>query len=1112
MSIKKNLLVWSVALLPLIGTAQPDASGHKGLPSDLTKTTSPHQGSTSLKDKGKDTAGAKKQSRYMALPRQDAESTPRFWASMADSDKGRNGMYEFDTKDNFTFLGYLDDDPYSGAWYKDGIYTAISAVSFSSTIVSAYLMEYDATTWDPGDYHEFPSVSFYASSSAYDNQTGYLYGCYWDGTGGWDFARVNIANDSKVVIKQDVDKWYSACIDSDGQLYAITLDGVVYKVNKMSGAMTELVNTGFDPYDSEVGSAVYSSRDKKIYWAMRNADLDAFLIEIDPVAATSKGILQFSGSEQVLGIIMAPDYESEQTGDFVYDAVPSMPTNLQYDFSNGFQGNVSFTMPTTTAKGSALEGEGQYKVYADGNLAAEGTAQYGSEVSTSIILSGYGSHTLMASAVNDRGEGSRVSVTFTLSENVDDNVIVPPYYNNFNLLTAIDNYTIINANGDDKTWEMYAEYAHIEDNAALDMDDWLVTPGVKLEAGKVYPFSIKAWCYDTKWPERLEVKMGTAPNAAAMTTAVIGSTDLTSDEATTLSNYISVNETGIYYIGIHGISDADAYYLCIDDLRIGEPITQGSPKEVSNFSAVADYEGAYKATVTLTAPTRNVLDNQDPTAITKIELKRNGDLIHTFNAPQPGEELSYVDEVGASGTYTYTARVICEDGYSSEASTSTYIGIARPGMPGSITVKEDPENPGMVTVSWEAPTVDANGYPFNPAFATYKLVELVDSEQVELVDNFEGTSYTYRAMGVDEPQEFKQYGVWAKSVMGYGMGIGSYPVVVGSPYTLSFYESFDDGEARCIFAERSDGYGSWYVYDDDDIQDTPDADGTNGYAVYVAQYTEDAGTFVTGKVAVKDVVNATLKFNTFKIVGYRQDVTGEAYRYPDMNTLAVLVSTDGGNNFETLHTFVIDELGEKEGWYEISMDLSKYIGKDICLGFEATCNGYAYTMLDNIQLIGVKIVPIDKLNYSVADNKVKLIWDIPRNVDAETIVGYNVFRNGTKITDTPVTTTSYSDDVTEYSNITYGVSVVYTHGESDPTNISVDLSGVEKTFADKASVEAVSGGFTINNSVGALISIYSVDGIVVYRGNDEGTHTVAAQPGIYTVTINNKANKLVVRN
>lgn len=171
------------------------------------------------------------------------------------------------------------------------------------------------------------------------------------------------------------------------------------------------------------------------------------------------------------------------------------------------------------------------------------------------------------------------------------------YTNDFSSSDLFNTMTVIDVNYDYHTWSYnsngYAQYSYSTINAA---NDWLITPGITLEAGKTYQFDIDAWKPSIYHVERLEVKMGSAPTDAGMTTDVIASTDITWDSIKTLSNNsVTVTTTGVYYFGIHAISDRGKWQLLVDNLVITEMISDAKPTNlaVSNI-------GPNEATVTWT--------------------------------------------------------------------------------------------------------------------------------------------------------------------------------------------------------------------------------------------------------------------------------------------------------------------------------------------------------------------------------------------------------------------------------------------------------------------------------------------------------------------------------
>ena len=119
-----------------------------------------------------------------------------------------------------------------------------------------------------------------------------------------------------------------------------------------------------------------------------------------------------------------------------------------------------------------------------------------------------------------------------------------------------------------------------------------------LTAGTAYVFSITARAQDKNYPERFEVKAalsaGKTATAAQLSAGedVIAATDLNHIAFQAYCNdEFTVAESGYYFIGVHAISDADKYYLSVDDFSIAvstatgiEEITAGVKKAFDAYS------------------------------------------------------------------------------------------------------------------------------------------------------------------------------------------------------------------------------------------------------------------------------------------------------------------------------------------------------------------------------------------------------------------------------------------------------------------------------------------------------------------------------------------------
>jgi hypothetical protein len=102
------------------------------------------------------------------------------------------------------------------------------------------------------------------------------------------------------------------------------------------------------------------------------------------------------------------------------------------------------------------------------------------------------------------------------------------------------------------------------------MNDWFYLNGINLTAGTSYrlTFYTRAYVYSGS-DEKLEVKYGTAANSGSMTTTLFPSTTILGNIAYT-QKFIDFtpSSTGVFYIGFHGITPANVWYLFVDDVSV----------------------------------------------------------------------------------------------------------------------------------------------------------------------------------------------------------------------------------------------------------------------------------------------------------------------------------------------------------------------------------------------------------------------------------------------------------------------------------------------------------------------------------------------------------------
>lgn len=519
--------------------------------------------------------------------------------------------------------------------------------------------------------------------------------------------------------------------------------------------------------------------------------------------------------------------------------------------------------------------------------------------------------------------------------------LIPPYSNTFDLPTSLAGFTTIDGNGDEKTWTYDDHSVRIFYNTAKDMDDWFITPSIYLEKGKTYTVSFNTWCYSPSSPERIEAKWGNAATVDGLSNMLVEPTVVAvrNDAPLSLSGTITPSESGKYYVGIHGISDADRFYLNIDNLSISEGVAVQVPSAPTNLKAVADPDGELKAVVSLKAPEVDAVG--DPIkSISDIVVKRGNEIAMTFENPSPGEELSFTDNVATMGNVTYTAIASNAAGQGIEASVTVFIGIDTPADPANVTIAET-TNQGEVEITWAPITTDWKGNPINPDKVTYYVARNNGLTWEPVTDKSSDTRRVFRA--VDEgKQDFVQYAVFAETPGGASVTLTEQKCV-GTPYN-GFNESFPGGTSSCVWAIGfTDGSAEWSISDDNSYAEIKAQDADNGFVTMEAYEINATSALISGKVNLEGLTSPMACFYTYNMVG----TSGES----DNNEIDIYARELPADSWTILSHSVVHEIGDGAlGWKQVLVDLSPVAGKTVQLRFQAKGVNYVCTAIDNIKV------------------------------------------------------------------------------------------------------------------------------------------------------------------
>ncbi len=526
--------------------------------------------------------------------------------------------------------------------------------------------------------------------------------------------------------------------------------------------------------------------------------------------------------------------------------------------------------------------------------------------------------------------------------------LTPPFFADFK--DDLCGFNVIDANGDLRQWEQIDGHARVRYNATEAMDDWLISPGLKLEAGKLYEISASFWASSANFAERIEIKMGKQGTVEGMTTELLAPTEVTNEYSEPVEWAVTyIPETdGVYYIGFHGMSDKDKYDLFLDDVSVSAPKAADGPGAITDLKIKPGDNGALTADISFTTPAVS-MSGKELTELSKIELYRGTTLANTWENPGIGVPLTYTDNVLGEGTFQYTLVAINSEGRGPEITETVYIGIDYPAAVTGVYAYET-ETAGEVTINWDGVTTTASGAALDHSHVTYQVYEVSSGTPVAVSSRLDVTSFTYKAVAAGK-QQFVQYVVYPFTERGMGeYGISDF-FPAGTPYKGLTLSNSTDFNTYIVGVNPING-GNWSAYDDNLI---PSQDGDSRVLAMFGQYEGTSAELLTGLVTLEGMTNPTLSFYTYNL----GDLDGGV---DDTNELTVSVKAKGEFEFTELKATKVCETGPANQWNRIVIDLKDYAGKTIQTSFLAVNTVAAYTIIDNIKIgdmIGNDLVALE---------------------------------------------------------------------------------------------------------------------------------------------------------
>ena len=293
----------------------------------------------------------------------------------------------------------LDDNlsAFGGGVYVDGRYYMVdySPYDYDGT-VSYRVYDVDAG-WRLIEERHLNTYTSVASDLTYDPTTDRVYGCFRESatTNGYFFGTLNTITgfSSKIAdLKQEL---IALAATKDGRLYGISIYGMLYSVDKTTGALTEIGQTGKTVKYAQ--SATFDYPSGRMLWAMtpHYTHESPEICEVNLTDGTVTTLTTIPDRYEFTGIYT--------TGSYADDNAPARPTSLKASLTGtSLTGKALIAMPDRTAGGGNLASSLGYKLWLDGSLLKEGQSQAGAGVEAALTLT-RGMHHMKAVATNSAG-------------------------------------------------------------------------------------------------------------------------------------------------------------------------------------------------------------------------------------------------------------------------------------------------------------------------------------------------------------------------------------------------------------------------------------------------------------------------------------------------------------------------------------------------------------------------------------------------------------------------------------------------------------------------------------------------------------------------------------
>lgn len=1004
----------------------------------------------------------------------------------------------------------------------------------SGTVSATYMLS--TSNWQPiaqvGEEQSPDGLTPF--SLVYDPQSGAdFYAIFYNSTlEGYHYGKLKIGNDApgSTVIREVSSN--EECVATlgfkpDGTLYGINLDGWFCQVNKSTGEVTKLFDTGI--YQTSSFGMAYNKTDGCFYTFDQVADPDpdnlaaskTYLKKIDPEAQTVETVYEISGYLQAKGL-----YVEELVPEVL---APDAVQNLTADFGGTLEGTLTFTVPAVSVDGTELTTDVNFEVYQDGvriNSGKEAPGQQYScpisvtesrNVSFYVLVSNEHGYGKMATAEAWAGEfipqPARISnlkveenpekpgeMTLTwdpVSLDKDGNALNPDnyWYVIKAYIDGADEPTVIADNLKEcsytyqavETGQQFVGYRVMPASrmqeytaAAAWSDDYCIGKPMEIPYCENFEDARRVnndWLFTGSDAQFSGVANGILPVNGSQYLAVSAPWNATSEpHAEIYSGKISLKDAvkPMFTFRWYGINTQMNFIMV-------QVIEKGESNVVGFIMTNTDQSGWQEEQIDLS----DYAGKEIQVAFTSDLAAKNCyvafDDVRVFDANAVNLAVTALNVPGFVKGVANKVRMTVRNISGTPVLAGDYTCELK--LNGKVIAHADAADvqPGTTAEVVFDVVADQNWLEDN------KMVASISSEKDQ---DSSDNDYTVNHVKCSSP-------VLAAPENLAGTLLGTEAELTWSAprYQSGGRRVIEDFETMAPYTVSD--FGRWKAVDGDGLP-TYGISGQFGDYYFQNNYLPHA------------------------FIVFPDEQFGYQWSYSETQFLASIA------NYE--------DPTKEENWL-ISPLLSgdeqtvEFVSRVMFADYDAEVEVLASSTDDNPEsFVSVKKFPVNSTQWSMFDaglpagtkyfalkivkNKYMVMFDdiayIPA-FESAILYGYNIYENDVRLNASPLTEVKYNFISEEGRS--YGVSAVYDRGESPFSNVIrlVDTSGVEEVAEASAVIAGGNGFISVRNAGGMKVQVVAIDGRVVFVGSDRDSYNVPVTPGIYAVKAGNKTVKTIVR-